>query len=81
MNTYKQNISLDHTPLNFGKYKGKTPDEISEHDPSYIVWMYNNIKPKPCSEWLMEVCKADIAYLEDDDDDYDDLTGLGQDDD
>ena len=36
---------LDHTPLTFGKYKGQTPDEISEHDPSYIVWLYNNISP------------------------------------
>lgn len=51
-----KDIDLDHTPVTFGKYKGQTPDEISEHDPSYIVWMYRTVKPTPCSEWLMEVC-------------------------
>ena len=60
-------IKLDHTPLPFGKYKGKTPDEVSEFDPSYIKWMYENIKPKKCSQWLYEVCVNQMA--EDDDDD------------
>ena len=62
-------LDLDHTPLTFGKYKGQTPDEISEHDPSYVVWLYNNIKPHKCSEWLKKVCEQEQYYDEDDDTD------------
>lgn len=60
-----EEIDLDHTPLTFGKYKGQTPDEVSESDPAYIVWMYNNIKPKKCSAWLAEACKVEQYYEED----------------
>ena len=60
-------LSLDHSRLTFGKYKRLTPDEVSEDDPSYIKWMYENIKPKKCSQWLYEVCVNQMA--EDDDDD------------
>jgi uncharacterized protein (DUF3820 family) len=28
---------LDKTPLRFGKYKGKTPIEVLELEPSYLV--------------------------------------------
>ena len=45
----KNELDLDHTPLTFGRYRGQTPDEVSEHDPSYVVWMYNNIKPEHIS--------------------------------
>ena len=55
---------LDYTPLTFGKYTGQTPDEISEHDPSYIVWLYNNISPRKCSIWLKELCECDVQYGE-----------------
>ena len=60
-------LKLDKTPLTFGKHRGKTPDEISEIDPSYIVWLYNNIKPHKCSEWLKEVCQQEQYEDEDDD--------------
>ncbi len=56
-------IALDKTPLTFGKYRGLSPDEISETDPGYIVWMYNTVKPKKCSNWLASVCKDEIDPL------------------
>ena len=66
-------LSLDHSRLTFGKYKGLTPDEVSEDDPSYIKWMYENIKPKKCSQWLYEVC---VNQMAEDDDDGDDTAEL-----
>ena len=54
---------LDHTPLTFGKYAGQTPDEISEHDPSYIVWMYETLEPKRCSDFLYQYCLEDVYFL------------------
>ena len=63
----KNELDLDHTPLTFGRYRGQTPDEVSEHDPSYVVWMYNNIKPEPCSEWLKETCENEVSNMDDDD--------------
>jgi hypothetical protein len=56
---------LDATPLTFGKYKGKTPDQVCEGDPSYIVWMYENVDPKPCSKDLYEACMIDMSEQED----------------
>ena len=50
---------LDHKPLAFGKYKGKTPSHIAEIDESYIVWLYENVKPKQCSRVLYEDCLSD----------------------
>ena len=44
---------LDHTPLTFGKYKGKTPSEIAEVNESYIRWMFETILDKNlCSDAL-----------------------------
>ena len=52
-------MDKDHTPLSFGKYKGKTPEEIAEIDGSYVVWMFENVTPIPCSKELAEACEAD----------------------
>lgn len=50
--------ALDHTPLTFGKYQGKTPNEISEMDSSYLVWAYENVTNRPiCSQLLYASCK------------------------
>ncbi len=51
---------LDATPLNFGKWRGKTPEEISQlpnkRDREYVVWAYENVerrdRPVFCSEVL-----------------------------
>ena len=60
-------LRLDKTPLNFGKHMGKTPDEISEIDPSYIVWMYERIQNRPtCSHFLYECCRYDSGKDETD---------------
>lgn len=64
---------LDHTALGFGKYRDKTPDEISMVDPSYICWLYREVKPTRCSATLARACKAEVdgqrdnAPKEDDD--------------
>ena len=64
---------LDHTPLTFGKYKGKTPSDVAEKDPSYITWMYENVKNKnTCSARLYKACANEDDDLEQDSD-FDDL--------
>lgn len=30
-------------PLSFGKHKGLTLDDVLEIDPSYIVWLHDNV--------------------------------------
>ena len=49
---------LDHTPLCFGKYKGRTPSDVAEFDPSYIVWLGENC-PGTCSAALVRDCERD----------------------
>lgn len=56
-------IAMDKTPLTFGKYRGQTPDEISEYDPGYIVWMHKTVKPQKCSDWLAGVCRDELDQL------------------
>ena len=65
----EEELALDKTPLTFGKYRGMTPDEVSEHDPSYVVWMYETIKPKKCSSFLYESCMRDLKP--DEEEEYD----------
>lgn len=47
---------LDHTPLDFGKHNGKTPSEIAEIDPKYVIWMYHEFDNQPCSKVLYNAC-------------------------
>jgi hypothetical protein len=58
---------IDDLPLWFGKWKGYTPNEVAEEEPGYVVWMYENVTPIPCSKWLAEACMQDDS---DNDDDY-----------
>lgn len=59
-------IHIDHTPLTFGKYKGKTAEEVSIKDPAYIVWMFKNVSGKnTCSEALYRDCLQEIEELQD----------------
>lgn len=51
----------DIKPLTFGKYKGYTPEEIAEHDPSYIVWLYDNVVGQYCSRELRDLCETDLT--------------------
>lgn len=51
---------LDHTPLTFGKYQGKTPSKVSENDPNWICWAFENVKSKPtCSMALYRSCQEE----------------------
>jgi uncharacterized protein (DUF3820 family) len=46
----------DDTPISFGKYKGMTPNDLSEIDPKYIIWMYENFSGS-CSKDLYMNCE------------------------
>lgn len=53
-------VDLDEVPLTFGKYKGKTPNEVGHYSPSYVVWMYDNIEQKHCTKALRDLCEQDV---------------------
>lgn len=57
---------IDDLPLTFGKYKGKTPQEVAEIDPGYIIWMHRTIFPAKCSVSLAIACEQDEQELEED---------------
>jgi len=49
---------LDDTPIDFGKYKGMTPNNIACGDPSYVVWMFDNVfYMDVCTEQLRDACE------------------------
>ena len=54
-----QSQDIDNDPMRFGKYKGETPMQIVEHDPQYIVWLYENITPKVCTKDLYQCAEMD----------------------
>lgn len=43
---YKNILKEDNNIISFGKYKGKTIDEIAIENPSYLNWIVDNIIPK-----------------------------------
>lgn len=47
---------LDKIPLQFGKWAGKTPNEIADLDPGYVVWLYDECTPQRCSRALYLAC-------------------------
>jgi len=50
-------VDIDNLPMGFGKYKGETPSNLLDIDPSYIVWMYENVQPIRCSrELYIDAC-------------------------
>ena len=51
--------------INFGKYKGKTFNEISDIEPSYILWLSENVDSiKLPKDWL-EAIEWDVREEED----------------
>ena len=52
----KEAKDKDDVPLTFGKFKGNTPDEISDIKPDYIIWMYEKFDSPPCSFALYNYC-------------------------
>ena len=68
---------LDDTPLTFGKYNGETPNEVANNDPQYIVWLFDNLNTKFCTEKLRDVCEEVTIGIDwNDDKDMDDYYGL-----
>lgn len=52
--------------ITFGKFKGKTFDEIAEIEPSYILWLSENIEEiKFPQKWLNAV-EWDVRSWEED---------------
>ncbi len=51
------NKDSDETPFVFGKYRGLTPLEVAESDPSYLIWAYETFTLKPCTHELYKLCK------------------------
>lgn len=55
-------VDIDNIALTFGKYKGKTPNEVALIDPSYITWMHD-VRPEVCTKHLAIGCEL-IDYDE-----------------
>jgi hypothetical protein len=51
--------------IQFGKHNGKSIDEISEIDPSYIVWLHENVKTITIPQEYVDAIKMDIYDRED----------------
>ena len=54
------------TILPFGKYKGKTVEQVLEIDPTYIRWCLENIEAFEMSNWGREfaLSSAEIVDIE-----------------
>ena len=50
--------------INFGKYKGKTFDEISDIEPSYILWLAENVDSIKLPKWWLEAVEWDVREEE-----------------
>jgi hypothetical protein len=72
-------VDLDTRLLNFGKYKGRTPESIARDDPSYIVWLWNTVHNPPVSRELMLACEMDLQDRDPDFDDADSPRRFGED--
>ena len=53
----------DERPISLGKYKGMTPNEISEVDPKYLMWMYENVDGS-CSKDLYILCEELVEDIQ-----------------
>jgi hypothetical protein len=61
-------LDIDDEALTFGKYRGRTPNQVAEVDPSYVIWMFESVKNfQTCSPELYDACLQDEA---DEDDRY-----------
>ncbi len=46
--------------ITFGKYKGKTFDEIADIDPDYILWLDENVKDVKLPKKWIESVEMDV---------------------
>lgn len=56
--------NIDEMCLTFGEYRGISPADLSIINPHYIVWMYDNVKPIPCSLELMLACQEEVGRFD-----------------
>ena len=49
--------------ITFGKYKGKTFNEIANIDPDYIIWLDENVKTINLPERFVDVVKTETSDL------------------
>ena len=59
---YKQDI--DKIELSFGKHKGTCPFDLLESDPSYIVWLYENLDREIVSDDLYEAAQIEVEDMD-----------------
>lgn len=48
--------------LTFGKYEGKTLEEVVEFDPDYIIWLYDNVKTVSIPDCIMDAAFESQEY-------------------
>ena len=53
-------MTIYNSPIDIVKYRSMTPNEVAEDDPRYVVWLYDNIFPRRCSQALRDACDADL---------------------
>lgn len=51
--------------ITFGKYKGKTFEEISDIEPSYILWLSENVESVKLPKKWLEAVEWDVREDED----------------
>lgn len=52
--------------VSFGKYKGKTWDEISDIDPRYVLWASDNVKGVKLPQSFIDAVEMDLRDREED---------------
>ena len=52
--------------ITFGKYKGKTWDEVSDIDPSYVLWAVDNVKEVKLPQSFIDAVEMDQQEREED---------------
>lgn len=58
---------MDDKQLGFSKYPFKTPNQIADEDPKYIIWLYkeHSSGKKLVSQSLYTACQMDVHEQED----------------
>lgn len=56
--SHAASTDIDFAPLAFGKHRGKSPREIFDFDPGYLVWMHKAIKPARVSDRLAQLAES-----------------------
>jgi hypothetical protein len=46
--------------ITFGKYNGKTFDEIADIDPDYIIWLNENVKTVKLPQEFVNAVEMDV---------------------